>query len=199
MDSNWFRHVNEFEQDTGWLHGIMRWDAKWGVLVFAGLLLVAWFVGRRASDAPQRVAAAIWSALAALAAVGLAQPINHAVKRERPFVAMTGVHTLVSHARDYGFPSDHATAVGAVAAGLWLVRKWLGAVATVLALVLAFSRVYVGVHYPGDAAGGLALGAVVALAGAYVVVPILRRMILGLAHTWLRPLVAAPWARINRY
>lgn len=199
MDGNWFRHVNSFEEDTGWLHGIMRWDAKWGVLVFAGLLLVAWFIGRRSSDAPRRVAWAVWSALAALAAVALAQPINHTVQRQRPFVAMPGVHTLISHARDYGFPSDHATAVGAVAAGLWLVRKWLGALATLLALILAFSRVYVGVHYPGDAAGGLALGATVTLLGAFVAIPVLRRLILWIAHTPLRPIVAAPWARIDRY
>jgi len=199
VDTDWFRDVNSFEARTGWLHGVMRWDARYGVVLFAVLLLVAYAVSWRARDAPQRVAATVWAALAVLVAVAIAQPINHAVARQRPFVVLPHVHTLVSHARDYGFPSDHATAVGACAAGLWLVRKWLGIVATILALVLAFSRVYVGVHYPGDVAAGLGIGIAVALLGTLLVVPVLRRVALWLAHTPLRPVVAAPWAVIDRY
>ena len=198
MDWNWFKHVNSFEQSTSWLHGVMRWDAKYGVLVFAALLVIGYLLARRAQDALRRVAADVWAAGAALVAVAIAQPINHVVARDRPFVAHPGVHTLIKHAADNSFPSDHATAVGAVAAGLWLVNKWLGGIATLLALILAFSRVYVGVHYPGDVGGGLALGVVVALLGALVVIPILRRIALWLAHTPLRPLVAAPWAQIPR-
>lgn len=198
MDWNWFKHVNSFEQSTSWLHGVMRWDAKYGVALFAALLVIGYLVARRAQDALRRVAADVWTAGAALLAVALAQPINHAVERQRPFATHAGVHMLISHAKDFGFPSDHATAVGACAAGLWLVNKWLGGIATLLALILAFSRVYVGVHYPGDVAGGLALGAAVALLGAFVAVPVLRRIALWLAHTPLRPLVAAPWAQIPR-
>jgi undecaprenyl-diphosphatase len=198
VDARWYLDVHTFARQTGWLHGFMEWDAKYGVVVFALLLVAGYLVARRSADALRRVACDVWAALAVLAAVAIAQPISSAVARTRPEFALH-VHALVVHARDYGFPSDHATAVGACAAGLWFVRRWLGALATLLALLLAFSRVYVGVHYPGDVAGGLVLGAVVALIGVLVVVPVLRHVAAAVARTPLRPLVAAPWARTARY
>src|SRR5438477_388597 len=93
-------------------------DAKYGVVLFALLLLVGYFLARRMQDALRRVAADIWAALAALAAVALGQPINHAVGRARPFAPPHHVHILIHHALDYGFPSDHATAAGAVHVGI---------------------------------------------------------------------------------
>jgi membrane-associated phospholipid phosphatase len=98
---------------------------------------------------------------------------------------------LVSHANDAGFPSDHATAAGAVAAGLFFVSWRLGLVTTVWAALIAFSRIYVGVHFPQDVAAGLALGAVVAIIGAFIVVPILTRIAEWLTRTPLRILVVA--------
>jgi membrane-associated phospholipid phosphatase len=195
VDWTLFRDVHSFEQHTSWLHGVMIWEAKDGVALLALALLVGYLVARRAGDALHRVSVDVWAALAALVAVAAAQPINHAVARQRPFAPPHHILILVQHASDFGFPSDHATAAGAVALGLWFVRRWLGAVATLLALLLAFSRVYVGFHYPGDVAGGLALGAVVALIGLVVVVPVLRMIAAWLSRTPLRPLVAARTVR----
>jgi undecaprenyl-diphosphatase len=52
---------------------------------------------------------------------------------------------------------------GAVALGLVFVSRGLAALATVAALVMAFARVYIAAHYPGDVLVGLGLGAGVAL------------------------------------
>jgi membrane-associated phospholipid phosphatase len=54
---------------------------------------------------------------------------------------------------------------GAAAAGLWLVSRRLGAVATVAALLMAASRVYICAHYPWDVVVGLLVGAAVSLLG----------------------------------
>jgi membrane-associated phospholipid phosphatase len=54
---------------------------------------------------------------------------------------------------------------GAAAAGLWLVSRLLGAIATVAALVMAVARVYIAAHYPWDVVVGLAVGAWIALVG----------------------------------
>jgi undecaprenyl-diphosphatase len=189
-DSHDFRVVNDFARDTAWLHGFMEFVAKDGVFLFGLALLAGWWLGRR-DGSPRKVALAVWSALAALVAVALVQPISSAADERRPFVALPHVLRLISHANDSGFPSDHATAAGAIAAGLFFVSWRLGIITSLWAVLVAFSRVYVGVHFPQDVASGLALGAVVAVIGAFVLVPVLTRIAEWLTKTPLRVLVVA--------
>src|SRR5207245_3921804 len=97
---------------------------------------------------------------------------------------------LITRTSDFSFPSDHATAVGAVAAGLWLAHRRLGVLAAGLAVVMAFARVYAGAHYPGDVAGGLLLGAGIVVAFRPVALRMLRPLLDRLAQSRLRLLVA---------
>ena len=186
-----FRTVNDFARHTGWLHGVLAGYASYGILLFAVLIVAGWWLARR-DRSPRRVAAAIWTALAALLAVAINQPVVHAVGERRPFVALPHVLTLVHHAADPGFPSDHAVAAGAVAAGLFLVSRRLGLIAAAAALLIAFSRVYVGVHYPGDVLAGLLLGAAVTLAGALPAIWILEQGVGAVSRGRFAVLVEAP-------
>jgi membrane-associated phospholipid phosphatase len=61
----------------------------------------------------------------------------------------------------------------------------------VLAVLMAFTRVYVGTHYVSDVVAGLALGAIVAIAGHGVIVPLLSRAAARMSNGRMRPLVAA--------
>lgn len=189
MDWTLFHAVNDLQARTGWAHGAMRFVAKDGIALFAVLLVAGWLVGRRRG--PRVVAGALGAGAAALLALALNQLIGHAVDRARPYTSHTGVHLLVSKTSDFSFPSDHAAVAGAVAVGLLLVSRPLGLVAALAALVMAFSRVYVGAHYPGDVVAGLAVGA---LSAAFVY-PLARRLLVPvldrLAATPLRPLVRA--------
>lgn len=89
--------------------------------------------------------------------------IEHLVARVRPCDAGIGVSAVmgVSH-NGYSFPSGHTTssfACATVIAAMSRSRK--GAVAAVcFALLIAFSRLYLGVHYPTDVLGGIGIGAV---------------------------------------
>jgi undecaprenyl-diphosphatase len=188
MDASLYRAVNRLAARTGWAHALFIAYAKYGVVLFAALLVAGWWLARRANiDA---VAGVVWAGAGALVALGVGQVIGHAIDRARPYAVMPTAHVLITRTSDFSFPSDHATAVGAVAAGLWLVHRRLGVLAAGLAVVMAFARVYVGAHYPGDVAGGLLLGAgiVVALHGAAakMLAPVLGR----LARSPLRLLVA---------
>ena len=77
----------------------------------------------------------------------------------RPFMDYH-VTQLVAHAAGSSFPSDHTTVVTAIAAGfLFFTRfKKLGALLLIMALVIGFARVFVGIHYPADIAGGIVTG-----------------------------------------
>ena len=139
--------------------------AKYGVVVFAGILVAAWWRSRHTGDLHQ-LGGALWAAAAAGIALGIGQIIGGIIDRHRPYETLHGVHVLVSRTTDFSVPSDHATAVGAVAVGLWISDRPLGRVTVVLAALMAFTRVYVGAHYPGDVLAGLALGGLVAGLGA---------------------------------
>lgn len=138
-DSAWFRAVNAFSRATGWLHAPVTAYAKFGVVLFALLLLWGWWSARGTGDL-SKVAAALWAPVGTLVAVGLNQPIVNGVHEARPYTALPHVLVLVSRSTDSSFPSDHATMAGAVTAGLFLVSRRLGLVSLVAALAMAFSR-----------------------------------------------------------
>jgi undecaprenyl-diphosphatase len=93
--------------------------------------------------------------------------VAHVSAEVRPFQTHA-VHELVAHEPGASMPSDHATAAFALAVGvgLFLHRSW-GWMLAVAAVAVGLSRVWVGVHYPGDI-GAAAVIAV--LAGLTVVV-----------------------------
>ncbi len=185
-----FDDVNTFARDTGWLHSPLVDYAKDGVVLF-GLLLILGLLHSRHGSA-RTLAAAVWACIAVLVAVAVNQPIVHAAHEARPYTGHPYVLVLVARSADLSFPSDHSVMAGATAAGLLLFSRRLGLVAVVAALLMAFARVYVGAHYPGDVLAGLLIGAAVAILGWLLVrVPLTR------AATWardqrrLRPLLVA--------
>jgi undecaprenyl-diphosphatase len=193
VQATWFLDVNHFARVTPWLHTPMRLLTEYGVVMFAGLLLLSWWLARRDGDL-RRVGIALWAPIGALLALGLNQFVVAVVAEPRPYAAFPHVLVLVARNGDYSFPSDHAVLAGAVAAGVLLVHRRLGIVAAVLAGLMAFTRVYVGVHFPLDVVAGVVLGGSVAVASHVVMARPLTRLVHVLVRTPLRPLLtsAAP-------
>ena len=111
---------------------------RWGILL---LTVVA-------------VAVADWSATG----------IKTLVNRDRPPVRYAEPKALVGVPHDHSFPSGHAATSFAGATMLAFAFPRLASILLVLAAAVAFSRVYVGVHYPVDVIAGAALGVLVATA-----------------------------------
>lgn len=190
MDHVAFRWINNLAVHTSWANAAVKLYASAGIAVFAALLLAA-YLSARHRRSREGVARSIWAAGAPLLALMLAQIIGSTVDRARPYETLSNVHVLLGRTSDFSFPSDHATVAGAVAAGLLLAERRWGVAAAIAAVLMAFARVYVGAHYPGDVLAGLALGAATALAGRFVVVPIVRRVIDRVASSPMQRLVTA--------
>jgi undecaprenyl-diphosphatase len=85
------------------------------------------------------------------------------VDRPRPPLRYSEPKTLVALPHDASFPSGHAATSFAAATMLVFAFPRLAPFLYVLAAAVAFSRVYVGVHYPLDVIGGAVLGVLVAV------------------------------------
>ena len=79
--------------------------------------------------------------------------------RTRPYELIEGLQILVSRPHDYSFPSGHSANSLTCAWTIFrLAPKKYGVPALVLAVLIALSRLYVGVHYPTDVLAGAAIG-----------------------------------------
>ncbi|MFC5176621.1 phosphatase PAP2 family protein [Nocardioides taihuensis] len=190
VQESWFGAFERVAGATPWLHTPARLFAVYGVVLFAAALLLAWWVARR-DDGPERVTAALCAPVGVLVAVGVNQLLGTVFAEPRPYAVLPDALVLVARSTDYSFPSDHAVMAGAVAAGVLLVDRTLGLVTAALAVLMAFTRVYVGAHWPLDVAAGLLVGAAVALATYAVARPLVHRAVTALAGTPARPLVTA--------
>lgn len=79
--------------------------------------------------------------------------------RTRPYDVNTGVKLLITKPADFSFPSGHTAASFATVAALYFSgarRLWKPVL--ILACLIAFSRLYLYVHYPTDVLGGIVIG-----------------------------------------
>lgn len=92
--------------------------------------------------------------------------IKHLINRPRPVNAVEGLTTLINTPPSTSFPSGHTASSVAVALVLcMLLPKKYAVPAIIPALLICFSRMYVGVHYPTDILGGMIIGLLYGFAG----------------------------------
>ncbi len=80
------------------------------------------------------------------------------VGRIRPFDINTTVELLIAAPKDYSFPSGHTAASFAAVSALFFSKNRLWIPALILGIAIAFSRLYLYVHYPSDVLAGILLG-----------------------------------------
>lgn len=100
--------------------------------------------------------------------------LKPAVARIRPYTLYaelygTPVKLLVKESFDYSFPSGHAIAMFEWSTVILMKNKWLGLLATLLAVAVSFSRLYLFVHYPTDVLISVVLGILFGILGVLIV------------------------------
>ena len=85
--------------------------------------------------------------------------LKNLVQRPRPFVTFTDIQILIPTPSEFSFPSGHTSSSFAAAAVFYrFLPKKLGVPSVILAGLIGFSRLYVGVHYPTDVIAGIIMG-----------------------------------------
>lgn len=101
--------------------------------------------------------------------------IKNLVARARPCDINTSIQLLINTPHGYSFPSGHSAASFASVTALYFSKErklWIPAL--LLAVIIAFSRLYLYVHYPTDILGGIVVGIIAGYAG-YKTIEILER------------------------
>lgn len=163
MDSSGlYLDVTDFAHSTpAWVQSAFEFWTEYGLLVFGALFIAVWWRSRGARD-PRTVALAVLAPFVTALAYVASELVKSSVDEERPCRAVAGAAASLIKCPatgDWSFPSNHATIAGAAAVALALAVRGLVLLTLPLALLMAFSRVFVGVHYPHDVAMGLLLGA----------------------------------------
>ena len=101
------------------------------------------------------IAVAVSLALNSIICLGILKP---AFARLRPFVLDSGIDLILHPPTDFSFPSGHTASSFSAAVTLLFYNRKYGVLALIVAALIAFSRLYLMVHFPSDVIAGIALG-----------------------------------------
>jgi undecaprenyl-diphosphatase len=158
-----FLLINGTPATPGWLIGTAMLIASYVIWSIPLLLAGMWLWGNE-----RQRNLALRGCIVAMLGVGANQLIGIVWQHPRPFMIGLG-HTFLPHAPDSSFPSDHATVFACVALTLLAGRaRCLGGLTLLAGVLVAWARVFVGVHFPLDMFGavvvaGVAFGLVIPL------------------------------------
>lgn len=170
-----------FEKITAWDLSVLEWirenlycdffDAVMPVITFLGnggwfwiVVAVVMLFSKRTRKTALMTGAALIFGLLICNLI-----LKPAVARIRPYEVMEGIKLLIEKQSDFSFPSGHTTASFEAATVFMLRDKRFGIPALVLAIIIAFSRMYLYVHYPTDIIGGIVIGTLCGVLGYFVV------------------------------
>lgn len=147
------------------LHMIQGWHRDWlnPVMIFfttVGESGICWIVASLVLAFFSRTRKCGFTMMAAMAVTFLVGNVflKNLIARPRPCAVDTSVTLLIPHPSEYSFPSGHSSCGFAAAVTVFAYYRRAGMFALLLAAVIAFSRMYLFVHYPTDILGGIALG-----------------------------------------
>ncbi len=159
LDMSWFHYVNMWAGQWPLLDLFMIIMTKFGVVLLVMYAVLLCFRGSTPEQLYKNRITSVVAVLAAILALVFNGVIGEFIYRNRPFIDCT-VNLLVYHDATNSFPSNHAAGSLAMAMVIYFRRYWGGRFMMALALLICFSRVFVGVHYPLDVLAGIVVGIV---------------------------------------
>ncbi|MFD7631602.1 phosphatase PAP2 family protein [Streptomyces sp. NPDC059851] len=166
MDSSdLYRDITDSAHSApGWVQSAFEVWTEYGLLIFGVLFISVWWRARGQRN-PQAMALAVLAPLATAVAYVVSESVKLVVTEERPCRAVARAAASLAECPapgDWSFPSNHSAIAGAAAVALALALRRLVLLTVPMALLMAYSRVFVGVHYPHDVAVGVVGGGIFA-------------------------------------
>ncbi|AIE61686.1 phosphatase PAP2 family protein [Bacillus methanolicus] len=161
-DQNWFYHCNQWPEIV---ISFFKWITHFGGAGFTiSIQLLLHIVG------PDFLKSTVLAASFSLAISHLiASLMKRFFRRIRPYLALPDAKVYGYLFKDPSFPSGHSTAIFSVVVPYCVYIPELAPFLLPLAVLVAFSRVVLGVHYPSDVAAGAILGSMTALFFSYFI------------------------------
>ncbi|MFT0546430.1 undecaprenyl-diphosphatase [Allopusillimonas ginsengisoli] len=146
-----FLFLNAPEHPSAVLVALAQGLANYVIWIVPAVLILGWLRGNEHVRRLMLVAAA-----SGVAGLLVNQAIGLVWQHPRPFMMGLG-HTLMVHAADSSFPSDHLTVLWAVSFSFLTHQRWrvAGIILAILGLPVAWARIYLGVHFPLDMVGAV--------------------------------------------
>ena len=149
-----FLWVNATPQSAAWSLELATFIAKDLIAIVPLLIAALWLWGPH----PGTRALVLKTGVALLCALTISWSIGQLFPHPRPFVMGFG-HQYLSHSPTESYPSNHGTIIFTFAlAFIFWHRVWSGALLLSIGIAIAWSRIYLGVHWPLDMLGGLLVG-----------------------------------------
>ena len=86
--------------------------------------------------------------------------LKYIINEPRPYLVLKNIHLLSYEGYEPSFPSGHTTLAFTISTLLYSYSKKIGLIFLIWAILVGYSRVYVGVHYPFDVLAGIIIGVV---------------------------------------
>ncbi len=103
--------------------------------------------------------------------------LKNMVGRIRPYEVVEGLKCLIPEPSDASFPSGHASHAFVAVAVIWIMMsEKYGIIALIISAIIAWSRLYLGVHYPSDVLAGILIGIIAGVTGVIIVRAVEKRM-----------------------
>lgn len=189
-----FLWLNAPEHPSTLLLAIATFFAEYVIWALPAIIGIGWL---RGSEHTRKVL--LEATASGLVGLLINQIIGLIWQHPRPFIIGLG-HTLIPHAADSSFPSDHLTLLWAVAFSFLMHRspRMAGLALALLGLPVAWARIYLGVHFPLDMVGAAlvaGLGAWLAFREMRVYLPATYNLALSVHRILFGKLIQIGWVR----